>query len=160
DANIQITPPTATNRIGQQHTFTAHVNVNDGSGSGFQNAPDGTAINFTTNGAPSGSCNTSGGTGSCSITLSSPTTGAWTENASTTLTVGGVSLTRATDGTDSNSGPAIKQWVNAKIAISPSATNPVGAPHTFIVTLQKDTGNPPGFVAAAGEHVSFTLTNA
>ena len=41
DANIQITPPTATNRVGQTHTFTAHVNVNDGSG-GFVNAPDGT----------------------------------------------------------------------------------------------------------------------
>src|SRR5262249_6659742 len=32
DANIQITPPNATNRIGQVHTFTAHVNVNNGTG--------------------------------------------------------------------------------------------------------------------------------
>ena len=30
DANIQITPATATNRVGDTHTFTAHVNVNDG----------------------------------------------------------------------------------------------------------------------------------
>ena len=33
DANIQITPPTATNRVGVTHTFTAHVNVNDGTAS-------------------------------------------------------------------------------------------------------------------------------
>src|SRR5262249_37340444 len=69
DANIQISPPTATNRVGQQHTFTAHVNVNDGNGP--VSAPDGTTINFTTNGGASGSCTTSGGTGSCSITLTS-----------------------------------------------------------------------------------------
>ncbi len=43
DANIQITP-TATNRVGATHTFTAHVNVNDGTGS--VPAPDGTQITF------------------------------------------------------------------------------------------------------------------
>src|SRR5439155_1045574 len=46
DANIQITPPVATNRVGDRHTFTGHVNVDDGSGAGFVNAPDGTTINF------------------------------------------------------------------------------------------------------------------
>ena len=38
DANIQISPLTATNGIGAPHTFTAHVNVNDGTanwGDGF-----------------------------------------------------------------------------------------------------------------------------
>ena len=39
DANIQIAPLTATNEVGDPHTFTAHVNVNDGSG--FANAPAG-----------------------------------------------------------------------------------------------------------------------
>ena len=32
DANIQITPPTATNPVGTTHVFTAHVNVNTGNG--------------------------------------------------------------------------------------------------------------------------------
>ena len=32
DANIQITPPTATNPVGATHVFTAHVNVNTGDG--------------------------------------------------------------------------------------------------------------------------------
>ena len=39
DANIQITPPTATNRVGQTHTFTAHVNVNNGSGAASRTRP-------------------------------------------------------------------------------------------------------------------------
>src|SRR4051794_5466643 len=56
DANIQITPPSATNRVGQPHTFTAHVNINDGNGQ--VNAPDGTTIAFTVNGAPSSTCTT------------------------------------------------------------------------------------------------------
>ena len=32
DANIQITPATATNPIGTNHTLTGHVNVNAGDG--------------------------------------------------------------------------------------------------------------------------------
>ena len=68
DANIQITPGAATNRIGHTHTFTAHVNVNDGTG--FTNAPDGTAISFQIDSGPgsftsTNPCITSGGTGSC-----------------------------------------------------------------------------------------------
>src|SRR5262249_2784350 len=39
DANIQITPATATNAVGTNHTVHCHVNVNDGSGE--VNAPDG-----------------------------------------------------------------------------------------------------------------------
>src|SRR5262249_38218803 len=69
DANIQITP-NGVNRVGANHTFTVHVNVNDGSG--FQNAPNGTTINFST--PPGGSCTTSGGTGSCTVTYSSAVT--------------------------------------------------------------------------------------
>ena len=41
DANIQITPATATNPVGTNHTLHCHINVNDGSG-GFVNAPAGT----------------------------------------------------------------------------------------------------------------------
>ena len=41
----------------------------------------------------------------------------------------------------------MKRWVNARISIAPNATNEVGQPHTFIVTLQKDIGDGNGFVA-------------
>ena len=49
DANIQITP-NGVNHVGQNHTFTAHVNVNDGTGS--TSAPDGTQISFTIDSGP------------------------------------------------------------------------------------------------------------
>jgi uncharacterized repeat protein (TIGR01451 family) len=161
DANIQITPPTATNRVGQTHTFTAHVNVNDGTG--FANAPAGTVITFTKDSGPgtlAGSqCSTVGATGSCTVNLNSTQTGVTTVSAHTNVTVSGVTLTRDTNGTGQNSVPATKTWVDAKISIAANATNAVGQPHTFTVTLQKDTGTGT-FVNAAGEHVDVTLTDA
>src|SRR6185436_3690642 len=65
DANIQITPSTATNRVGTNHTLTGHVNVS-ADGTNFTNAPDGTTINFTIDGGPGSfvgnlnSCQTTG----------------------------------------------------------------------------------------------------
>jgi len=162
DANIQITP-SATNRVGAPHTFTAHVNVNPGTG--FVNAPDGTTITFTNDNSgpgtpnPPTSCVTAAGSGSCTTTITSSVTGSETVSAHTTVTVGGVALTRHTNGTGANSGPATKTWVNARISIAPNATNAVGQPHTFTVTLQKDNGTGT-FVAASGEHVTVTLTDA
>ena len=47
DANIQVTP-NGVNRVGQSHTFTAHVNVNNGSG--HRRRPDGTGVSFSING--------------------------------------------------------------------------------------------------------------
>ncbi len=167
DANIQITP-NGTNRVGAPHTFTAHVNANLGDGAGFVNAPDGTVITFTTvdsNGAtstpnPPTQCTTSGGTGSCTTTITSPTTGTSTVTAHTTFTTpGGVILTRSTDGVGANSGPAVKTFVNARISITPNATNEINDPHTFTVTLEKDLGDGAGFVPAAGETVLVTLTS-
>ena len=161
DANIQITP-NGVNRVGQTHTFTAHVNVNDGSGP--VNAPDGTQISFTIDSGPgsftsANPCTTSLGTGSCTINLTSAVTGVTVVSAHTTIAVAGVTLIRNTDGTGANSGPATKRFVNARISITPSATNRVGAPHTFTVTLEKDTGDGAGFQPAAGEHVDVTLTD-
>src|SRR6185436_3298354 len=83
------------------------------------NAPDGTVIAFSltnTGGATAtfvgpSSCTTSSGTGSCTVTINSPTLGTTTIHASTTLSVGGVSLTRATgDGLAGDSADAQKTW--------------------------------------------------
>ena len=46
DANIQIAPLSDNNPVSTNHTLTGHVNVNDGSGAGFVNAPAGTVISF------------------------------------------------------------------------------------------------------------------
>jgi len=141
DANIQITPQQATDPVGDNHTLTGHVNVNDGSGTA--NAPDGTVINFslTNSGGATAtfvgpsSCTTSGGTGSCTVVISSPTAGSTSINATTTLSVAGVSLTRSTGDSKTGDSPdATKVWINpdANIQISPqSAQDPVGDTHTL-----------------------------
>src|SRR5262249_34190503 len=49
----------------------------------------------------------------------------------------------------------------AKIEIAPNATNEVGAPHTFTVTLSKSATCPPAtFVPPRNEHVTVTLTDS
>src|SRR5262249_35066046 len=142
--------------------FTAHVTVN--SGSGFVNAPDGTSISFTIDSGPGGfttpnPCTTSGGTGSCTITLVSSTAGTTTVSAHTTLSVKRRPLTRNTDRTAGTSGPAVKTWVDASITIAPDATNEVGDSHTFTVTVKKALGAGAGLVPAAGETVNTSIAN-
>jgi uncharacterized repeat protein (TIGR01451 family) len=115
DANIQINPPSAINPVSTNHVFTAHVNVNDGTG--FANAPNGTQISFTIDSGPgsfttTNPCTTAGGTGSCSITLTSATPGTSVVSAHVTVVVGGLSLTRHTNGTGSNSGAATKLFAD------------------------------------------------
>src|SRR5262249_7381135 len=88
DANIQITPATATNPVGTTHTVTGHVNVTAGSGT-CGNAPDGTVISYSLTNAGGASatfvgpstCTTSAGTGSCTVVISSPTAGTTTIHA-------------------------------------------------------------------------------
>src|SRR5262249_32040755 len=114
DANIQITPATATNPVGTNHVLTCHINVNDGTG--CANAPDGTVCTVSITSGPgtptTQNCTTTGGTGSCTATITSSTAGTTTVSASTTVTVMGVVLTRATNGTAGNSGPATKLWAD------------------------------------------------
>src|SRR5262249_10494646 len=115
DANIQISPPPATDRVGAPHTLPAHVNANGRSGGGFKAAPDGTQITFAVGpGAATfvggvNQCTTSGGTGSCSVQINSTVTGANTITATTTVTVGGIQISRTTGDTHAgDSAPASK----------------------------------------------------
>ena len=98
------------------------------------------------------------GNGQCILVINSNTAGQVTAHAKVTLTVGGVSLVRETDGVGNNSGDAVKTYVDANIAISPlTATNEVGTAHTFTVTVMKNTGTG-SFVPAAGVTVTATVT--
>ena len=166
DANIQISPLQATNPVGTNHTLTGHVNVN--SGSGFVNAPDGTTINFSILSGPGSfvggvsSCNTTGGTGSCTVQITSAVTGTTVVRASTNVTVGGVSLTRATgDANVGDSADAQKLWQfrDANIQISPlTATNPVGTNHTLTGHVNVNSGS--GFVNAPdGTTINFSIAS-
>jgi surface adhesion protein len=144
DANIQLSPANATNAVGTNHVLTCHINVSPDSTT-FSNAPDGTTCTVTITAGPgtpaSQNCTTSGGTGSCTVTITSATAGTTTLNASTTLTVNGIVLTRTTNGTAGNSGPAQKVWVDANIQISPpTATNAVGTNHVLTITVNAING--------------------
>src|SRR6185436_19574714 len=162
-----------TNRVGAPHTFTVTLMKDLGDGAGFV-AFSGAHVDFTltnSNGAAAAlnaaasTCDDAGpntdGNGKCTIVFTSALTGKVTGNASWTGTLGTPSaFTVSTNGVAPNSGPAVKTFVDAKIAISPDATNRVGAPHTFTVTLMKDLGDGNGFVAFSGAHVNFTLTDS
>jgi uncharacterized repeat protein (TIGR01451 family) len=145
DANIQITPASAVNPISTNHTLTGHVNVNDGSG--FVNAPNGTTISFTIISGPGGgqgSCTTSGGTGSCSVVITSATPGTTTIRASTSVTVAGVTLSRASgDGKTGDSADATKLWATPSIGIvkqPKSQTVAAGGTATFTITVTNTGG--------------------
>jgi uncharacterized repeat protein (TIGR01451 family) len=139
DANIQISPLSAINPVGKNHTLTGHVNVNTGSGS-YTNAPDGTTISFSLLSGPAtfvgaSSCQTSGGTGSCSVTIVSSTPGTSVARASTTVTVGGVALSRATgDAKTGDSADATKLWADSTVR-----TDILNASGAVITTAQAGT---------------------
>jgi hypothetical protein len=189
DANIQINPPTATNEVNTNHTLTGHVNVNDGSGAGFVNAPDGTLITFSlqnSNGATAvfvggvNTCTTAGGTGSCTVQITSSMGGTTTIHATITVSVGGVSLTRATgDAHVGDSVDAQKNWINPATTltlVSQLPANPVSAGTLVTITVREtNTGSgtltnvnvtgtgctpytPASVTLAAGEHQDFTCS--
>ena len=119
DATIALSPLSAHDPIGDHHVITATVQIN--TGSGWAAAPNGTTVNFNLNNSGgasatfvgSANCTTAGGT--CTVTITSPTTGTTTVGATTTvtITVGGASamLTRTTDdGVSGDSAHATKIW--------------------------------------------------
>ena len=161
DARIFVTPD-GVNHIGVLHTLTGHVQVNDGTG--WVDAPAGVNITFSINGnPPTLNCNTAAA-GSCQVSYTSAVTGVDTISATSTVSVSNNSIMRTTGtavNTAAGGGPnATKRWVNARISITPNATNAVGQPHTFLVTLQQDTGNGAGFVALPNGHVDVSLIDA
>src|SRR5207247_10057931 len=88
-------------------------------------------------GAPT--CSYTGGaaTASCTVVITSATTGTTVVSATSSIPLtGDGSVTRTTDGTAGNSGTASKTWADATIAITPAtATNAVCTNHTLTITV-------------------------
>lgn len=165
DASLSLSPLEATNAVNDPHTITATVTKNDGTG---VTPAVGVTVDFSV--APGSATFVGGdsdcvtnGSGECSIQIVSSTTGSNTIDATTTFTVDGISLTRATDGDygPDGSGSASKQYVNARISIDPSqATNEVGDPHTFTITVESDNGDGSGFQPVAEATVNVLVMPA
>ena len=65
-----------------------------------------------------------------------------TGHASSTLNLGSAQdpITVQTNGQGQNGSDAVKTFVDARIHITPTATNRVGQPHTFTAFLEKNLG--------------------
>ena len=147
--------------------MTCTINQDIGNGSGFAVAPNGTPCNWSITAGPnnsqSGSCTTTGGTGTCTFSyVGSSVPGIDTIHASTTFTVNTVSLTRTTlaSGTDVHGdGLDVHQtWVDAYVTISPaSATNEVGTNHVLTVSVKTNDGSGSGYVLTGGVLVTASL---
>jgi hypothetical protein len=173
DAIVVITPQQATNPAGSNHVLTGHVLVNTGSG-GYVDAPDGTLIGFgaSNSGGAAASfvggntCLTSGGGGSCNVTISSPSAGQTTITATTTVSVGGVSLLRTTgDAHVGDSPDATKLWADAGVstsirdALGNDVTHQTVLPGTVVhdeAIVSKTSGTPASVPSPTGT-VDFTL---
>ena len=120
DARLTLTPPTAVNRIGDLHVFTARLEFDKGTGT-FVPAPDGETINVTKSSGPgslsAASCTTSSGTGACTVALQSLQTGTTEVQASWN----GFISTAHGDAAAVANGSADKNWVDALITINPPA---------------------------------------
>jgi hypothetical protein len=148
---VTVTPGTATNVVGQPHTFTVHVNVIGPDSTTA--APDGTTVTwgFTPSGlgtvdTAATTCNapgTAGGT--CNIVFNNNTagTGTLTVTAVTVVFNGEPHTEHFTaGGLIAPPAPATKTWNNFRVTVTPpTATNTVGEPHTFTVLVEKDTGS-------------------
>jgi hypothetical protein len=159
DARISIQAD-ETSEIGQPQTFTVFVERHDG----YQWRPalDGTIVFVTltnTNGAGyilvKDTCITGTTGGMCSVTIVSNSAGAVIGSAGADIAAGNLVLNRQTDVT------ATKFFVDATIQIqAASAASGIGEPQTFLITVKENDGSGSGFVPAAGESVTVTLSGS
>jgi hypothetical protein len=138
DANISI-GPNGINPVGQEHVFTIVVNALPGGASpvSFANItptvqPQPGTMTTT---CASPVISNGGLTATCTLTVDNSLANVFQANASADITMGTVTVHRATDGTHGSSGPATKTYVDASVAIGPSADNEVGHAHIFTVTV-------------------------
>jgi hypothetical protein len=161
DANISITPATATNGITQPHTFTVTVLQNDGLGGGFSPAV-GAPVTVTLTNSNGALANPPGpfpgvtdANGQCFVTFTSVTAGTVTGHASTDVSFARQAseqppstplvVHRETDGTHGSSNDAVKTFGAGQLcwlkensddgSLVGGATFQVTGPNGFSVTV-------------------------
>src|SRR4029434_1027205 len=126
------------------HSLTITVNAVNGT----IDAAGGTATATITSGPGSfvggNTCNYTGGgaSASCTVVITSAVTGATVVSATSHIPLtDDATVTRTTDGTAGNSGPASKTWVDANIQINPpTGTNAVWTNHILTITVNAVNG--------------------
>ena len=175
DANISLSPATATRTVGNTHTVTCAIQQDIGDGNGFVAAPDGTTcIGSVLAGGPNagsiGSCTTT--SGSCTITYTgSGGTGTDTIHATTTFTITTTSsttksVTRSTgDGVSTDGADVSSTWVVPVVtnvtSSTPDGTYGVGQPVSLQVVFSgpvnvDTTGGTPTLALNSGGTASYT----
>jgi hypothetical protein len=175
DASISI-KGNGTSDAGATRTFFVTVKRDTGQGKGLVAVPNGTKPTVTLTSAKgaapslqSNGCATTGTVaGKCTVTYTSLSGGTVFGNASVTLNIGGVTVTRDTDPvTPTPAGPggttrAISHFMGGSIALSPtSLTSEVSVARYVQVTLERDQGDGSGLVNVPnGTKVTVTMTNS
>jgi hypothetical protein len=161
DARISITE-SDTNKLGDPHTFTIHVEENDGTG--WDDASGETVVPSIASG-PAGALITSTGpyvtdaNGEVQVTVDSDTNvGVLELDATCAVSVGGITVNVDTNGYGAYDISNEKTWVDARISIYESGVNPVGQPHDFTITVEKYFDESTGWIPAAGVNVTGTTT--
>jgi hypothetical protein len=161
DAYITISPDD-TNLVGISHDFTVTVWENAGDGAGFVRAQGETVtVSFQSLWGADTIAPVTGTTdvnGEITVTVNSDNTGQIVATASSSVSVGGLSLYRETDGVSPNSGPATKTYVDARISIAEDDDNVVGLEHTFTILLERDLGQGDGWEGFGGQTVTASLS--
>lgn len=146
-AQIDLDPLRATNKIGGDHEITANVQVHNGDGT-WGPADDGTLVTFSITNSNGATASFVGGntcttiSGSCSVTINSPTAGDVSIDASSSPVILGITVNVATGTGGENSADAQKDYVNARISITPpTSTNEVNDDHNFIVKVEQSVKN-------------------
>src|SRR5262249_19291422 len=153
---IEITPATDTNPINTNHVLTITVHAVNGLLDAGTFPATATKVSGPGGFPPpanSVSCNYTGPAGgaalaSCTVTLTSATTGKTVVNASSDIRVEGQTIRRATSTAADTAAcapatclDASKKWVDAWIEITPAnATNPVGTNHVLTITVHAVNG--------------------
>ncbi len=156
NANIQITPATATNPTGTNHVLTITINALNGTVDAGPHTATASIVSGPGSFVGSPSCTYTGGaaTATCTVTITSATTGTTVVSATSDIPVSGQTITRTTNTAVNTaaggSGNASKTWVNANIQITPAtATNPTGTNHVLTITV-----NAVGGTVDAGPHTA------
>src|SRR5439155_1728628 len=160
DASVTITP-NGVNEVGDQHVFTIEVTALPGTatpvsfGAIVPSVSPAPTSQSTTCSSPS----VNGNTATCTLTINSSSVGTFTANATASVTMGGVTVSRSTSGNSGpgGSGPATKRYVDARIDLTPpTAVNGITEAHTITAHVQQDSGSGLG-AAPDGTLVTFSL---